>query len=106
MELINCNSEKIVWYRVQNKDDKKILLKKFNVNDGDIIRNNASLELYEGEIIIIEKKEGKYHIVKPMETLSIIAKMYNIDVDTLVRINSLNSKRIFIGQKLKISTDN
>ena len=52
-----------------------------------------------------EKKLVVEHIVQTGETLSDIAKQYNIDVDTIAGVNSLTSvNKLSVGQKLKILT--
>ena len=48
--------------------------------------------------------DAVYYIVKPGDSLTKIAKSYNVEVDTLVKINDLKDKNfIFPGQKLLIS---
>ena len=48
--------------------------------------------------------DAVYYIVKPGDSLTKIAKSYNVEVDTLVKINGLKDKNfIFPGQKLLIS---
>jgi len=44
-----------------------------------------------------------YHVVKKGDTLYSIAKKYNTTVDKLKRINSLDSDKILIGQKIYLS---
>jgi len=103
MKLTNCNQDDIVFYQVQKNDDMNAILTKFNIKLNNLVRNNTSIELYEGEIIKIERNKGIQHIVKPMETLSAIAEKYNVSVDDIVAENKLNSKRLFIGQILNIT---
>ena len=71
--------------------------------DINIIRNNPNIDLYEGEIVKIMNKTGNYHIVKPLETLNTIAQKYGTTIEELIKVNNLNSKRLFIGQSLKIN---
>jgi len=44
----------------------------------------------------------EFHFVKPGETLFAISRLYNMQVDDLKRINSLNNNAIRAGQKLKL----
>ncbi len=46
--------------------------------------------------------KGLYHTVVAGETLYSVGRFYSISVEDLVRINSLKSNQLFIGQKLKI----
>ena len=42
------------------------------------------------------------HIVKPTETIEDISKLYNVDIDDIVKWNGLLTNKLFIGQNLKI----
>lgn len=44
-----------------------------------------------------------YHFVKPSETLFSISKQYELDLDTLVKWNELDSYNLSIGQRLVIA---
>jgi LysM repeat protein len=48
-------------------------------------------------------KEPRTHVVQQGETLSIIAKKYNVTVDDIVRLNNIaDANLIKVGQKLLI----
>jgi LysM repeat protein len=50
-----------------------------------------------------EVKEFKVHVVQQGESLSTIAKMYNVTVDAIVKLNNIsNADFIVVGQELKI----
>ncbi len=49
-----------------------------------------------------KEEEFIYHIVKKKETLYQIAKIYNVTVNDILRINQLNDEEISPGQYLKI----
>jgi LysM repeat protein len=50
-----------------------------------------------------EEKEEIVHIVQKGETLSIIAKQYNVTVDSIVRLNNIaDANFIKVGQKIII----
>lgn len=49
-----------------------------------------------------ELKLGKIYIVKPGDSLSVIAQKHGTTVDSIKRVNKLNSDTIQIGQKLII----
>jgi len=50
-----------------------------------------------------EVKEFKVHIVQDGESLSTIAKKYNVTVDAIVKLNNIsNADFIVVGQELKI----
>ena len=61
---------------------------------------SAYLSFVEGS----KSSAGKtYHIVKPLNTLYSLSKMYGLSVRELKRLNGLTSNKIRIGQKLRIS---
>ena len=89
-------------YRIQINDTVESICLKFNTSKEKIIRNNANILLYEGEIIEIEVNNYILHFVKPTETINKIADIYKIDIDKIKTTNNLNSDRLFIGQMIKI----
>ena len=105
MKLIDCNTNDFVWVQVQKDDDLNSILNRYQISKNNIVRNNPNVDLYDGEMIKIVHTKHTQHIVKPMKTLLSIADKYNVDVDDLVSINNLNSKRLFIGQTLIVYKD-
>lgn len=102
MKLINCNKGDFIWIQVQKNEDIDFILQKYDTTPNNIVRNNPKIDLYEGEIIKILLSKQKYHVVKPMENLKIIAQKYNLEEDEIINVNNLSSKRLFVGQRLKI----
>jgi LysM repeat protein len=90
------------YYRVQEGDDFSNICNKFNTSKENIIRNNASLDLYIGEWILIKTNEFKMHYVKPAEKLIDIALKYDIDIEKLKHDNNLDNDKLYIGQMIKI----
>lgn len=90
------------YYRVQQGETIQEICEKFNTSKPNIVRNNNLLNLYAGEWIIIKKNDFILHLVKPMETLEIIANKYNVLVDKLIKDNALEGTKLFIGQQIKI----
>ena len=102
MEIIDCNQTSNVLYQVKQGDSLGTIANNFDVKVNNIVRNNYNIELYDGEIVKIMRNTNIIHIVKPMETLYSIAVKYKTNVDDLIKINGLTSKRLFIGQQLTI----
>ena len=102
MKLRNCNNGDYIWLQVQNNQTLQEIAMLYGVDKRNIIRNNPNIELYEGEVVKIVRKTANFHTVKPMETVNSICEKYNLKVEDLIRLNNLNSKRLFIGQSLKI----
>ena len=103
MEIIKANDGKNIWYRVQKNDTLESIASNFNISAASIMRNNPTIELYEGEMVKILFGTKTSHVVKPMETLASIAQKYNVGVEQIVKINNLTSHRVFIGQILQIN---
>lgn len=103
MKLDDCNKGDFVWVQIKMGDTLNSILQQYSTNVNNIIRNNPNIDLYEGEIVKIMNKTGNYHIVKPLETLHTIAQKYGTTIEELIKLNNLNSKRLFIGQSLKIN---
>lgn len=65
--------------------------------------NMYNLDLHKSkDIRLVNDKYVYFHIVKKKQTLYSIAKLYNIDINTIVRYNNLTSEGISIGQTLLI----
>ena len=102
MEIINCNTYNKILVQVKRDDTLQSIAQNYNVKLDNIIRNNPSIELYEGEVVKIVRTAFKTHIVKPMQTLDLIAKEYGTTAENLVKINNLKSARLFVGQMLRL----
>lgn len=61
-----------------------------------IVEGNPSTD----SVVLIEKVNTKFHVVKPGETLQKIADKYNVSHLSLKELN--NVKEVFIGQIIKI----
>lgn len=88
------------YYRAKEKDED--IFNKFNTSKENILRNNKEINIYAGEWIKIKGNDYILHYVKPVETIDQIASYYNIAAEQILIDNNLESKRLFIGQKLKI----
>lgn len=99
---MNCCLEDEFLYRVLKEDNFNSICEKFNTCKENIIRNNKSIDLYEGEMIKIKVNKFLMHYVKPTENLDVISNIYNIDKAKIIQDNNLSSEKLFIGQGLKI----
>ncbi len=90
------------FYRIQSGDDINSLIMKFNTSKTNIIRNNAALDLYPGEMVEIVVNDYHTHIVKPVESLTDIARIYNINEEKIIEDNALKTRKLYIGQPIKI----
>ena len=102
MEIINCNTFNNVLVQVQKGDTIQSIAQNYNTDINSILRNNPSIDLYEGEVVKIVRNTKKIHVVKPIETLNSIAMKYNTTTDKLIKINNLKSTRLFVGQMIEL----
>lgn len=96
------------WYisSIRKNSDRCVIGKsidgKHNLKSAVSIYNLEKQGLNEDSDIIDENKD-LYYIVKSGDSLSKIAKKYNVSVDYLVKLNNIKDKDIiYIGQKIKI----
>jgi LysM repeat protein len=50
----------------------------------------------------VPESHGREHVVKPGETLSAIARLYDIHVETLRFLNGIQSSDLAVGTKLQV----
>lgn len=102
MKIINCNTFNNVLVQVHKGDTIEGIAQTYNTNTHNILRNNPSIDLYEGEVVKIVRNTKNMHVVKPMESLNSIAVKYNTTTDKLIKINNLKSTRLFVGQMIEV----
>ena len=85
--------EKII---IENDCSVNEFANKNKVKIDNIVFNNENL--FKGEVVVI--KHFKTHIVKPNETVELIAKLYNISQENLIKRNGIS--KLFVGQLLYI----
>ncbi len=101
------------YYIVLPGDSLYKISQKFNVPLKELIAANnisAPYIIYPGQKIFVPRTTppqpppgGKVYIVKKGDTLSSIAKSFNVSVDSIVKLNNLsNPDLIYPGQRLLI----
>lgn len=96
------------YHVVQQGESLSLLASRYGVSRGQImsLNNLSDTKLSPGQSLVIKKKStnnGRYHIVKPGETLYTIAKKYGVNISKLRELNSTNSRSLSPGQKIIIS---
>ena len=96
------NTESIIveYGFLDNKKDAEKLKTKYKDYVDAVVDAVLEYKNIEG----VPKNDSSYYIVKSGDTLWSIARLNNITVDELKKINNLNSNMLTIGQKLKINT--
>lgn len=96
-----------VYHTVQQGESIELLASRYGISRGQImsLNNLEGTNLTPGQSLVIKKKstsDGKYHIVKPGETLYTIAKRYGVNISKLREINGIDNKSLFPGQKILV----
>lgn len=89
------DTEYYTYYTVMAGDTLYSISKKFNVNPRLVSQLNGLKEeeyIYPNQTIIIPKKGIQYYITKDDDTLSLVAKIFNIDEISLLK----NNKSIYL----------
>ena len=82
-------------YNVSKKDNVlDIMARGFNVD--------SSREICENDVVVLTKPHQLKHIVKPLENLDKIANIYSITKDEIIKLNGLQTDKVFVGQILWI----
>lgn len=90
------------YFRIDENATKNQIIQDFNTSFDNIKRNNQELNLYEGEWVKVKINDYILHFVKPAETLDKICLDYNISQEKIISDNKLSSRKLYIGQQLKI----
>lgn len=101
-EVKDKKIEDIIYF-VKSGDTLNSIANKFCVKIEELALDNDLLLtdcVSEGDILWVRKRNLALHIVKPLETLEIIAKKYDVSVSHIQKLNDIQN--IFIGQKLII----
>ena len=88
-------------YRVENGDTLFSLAEKFHTTPSAIIFfNSLTNELQCGELVYIEKTDGRPYFVAPGDTLELIADKFGVQIDRILIKNKTDA--IYVGQKIYI----
>ena len=83
--------KKTFLYKVEKGDSLKSIADKFNTTQRVlIVINGIETEPKVGEFIVVEKLDGKMHVVMPMETIDSIAQKYGVNVQEIMRKNKID----------------
>lgn len=93
----NMDKEVLIEVDQNNLDRLSQLLK-----NKEFETSSVDGEFEEGDKIIVNYKNYKTHIVKPLQTLRQIANEFGVSMEYLVEKNALKTQRVFIGQKINI----
>ena len=105
--LIIPSKATTILYTVKKGDTLYSISKKYNVNIMDIKRlnnlNSDNLSIGSNLFIPINDTDSfNYYTVLPNDTLYSISNKFNTTVDSLKKLNYLNSNILSIGQQLKV----
>ncbi len=97
----------IVYHTVQQGESLELLASRYGVSRGQIMSLNQldNASLTPGQPLVIKKQStsgGKFHIVKPGETLYTIAKRYGVNISKLRELNGIDNRSLTSGQRILI----
>ena len=105
---VNAPLNNTSTHTVVNGDSLSEIAKKYNMSVDELmsINNLSTTTIYIGQILNLRTSPniGQTYTVVSGDSLSEIAKKYDISVDELMRINNLSSTTIYIGQILNLGT--
>lgn len=104
---VKDEEDNFIYHTVQQGESLDLIASRYNVSRGQImtLNNLISTDLTPGESLKIEVKdtgEGRFHIVKPGETLYTIAKRYGVNISKLRELNGIDNRSLIPGQKIMI----
>ncbi|MBR5388591.1 MAG: LysM peptidoglycan-binding domain-containing protein [Clostridia bacterium] len=89
------------FYRVTENDTVSSVSSKFNVPQFSIVRlNNLTEELKDGDILYIEKCDGKSYTVKPCDTVRSLSRKFGLSENELKE--KIGSDYVFYGMTINI----
>lgn len=72
----------------------------------DILSRGFSLDgvqtVNDGDLVVISKPKSIRYVVKPLETLEDISKIFGVDKEIIIETNDLQTSKLFVGQILWI----
>ncbi|MBE6149351.1 MAG: LysM peptidoglycan-binding domain-containing protein [Firmicutes bacterium] len=93
-------------YQVENGDTIDIIANKVGSLPSEIISiNGLTGEVYEGQLIVVPENNNLFskYIVKKGDNLYEISRMYNVSLDTMLKINGLDKDDfIYPNQELLV----
>lgn len=77
------------------------IAERFNLSVSILVKANGKNEVEEGDYVLVPFKAQAIHIVRPLQSLSDISKIYGVSVEKLKEINNLVAP-LYVGQQLVI----
>ncbi len=96
--LKNFNKEVLVEVTSDNLNQLKQKCKEVNCE----LSCASVQQLQEGDKVILLNDQQKNYVVKPLDTLSQIARKFQLSEQELMQKNELKTNRLFIGQRLQV----
>lgn len=115
---VGTNPDNMFMYTVKSGDSLYSIARRYNTTVDEIMKLNYfdTTNLKVGQVIRIPEMftpddemylpEYINYTVKKGDSLYSISKQYNMNVNDLIKDNNLNNSNLYIGQVLKIKTNN
>jgi polysaccharide biosynthesis transport protein len=107
MPVVNDEENGFSYHIVQQGESLELLASRYGVSRGQIMSMNnlSDNNLTPGQSLVIKKNtasDGKFHIIKPGETLYSIAKRYGVNISKLRELNGIDNRSLTPGQRILI----
>lgn len=90
-------------HTVREGEDVASVARKYGVTERELVKaNNIDGKLFEGMLLEIVRRDGKYYTVKPFDTLQSIAAAHGTTPEKLAALNGIDGGAVFLGQSLYI----
>ena len=91
-------------YRVRKGEKAEDVARKTGVAARRIcaLNNCREEQIEEGVRMLIAQAEGREYVVRPFDSLSSVARRFNVSEKHILENNGLTSPTLFIGQKLYV----
>lgn len=105
--ISEANAAEIISHIVRPGETLYSIASMYNVSAGELIDKNNLInnEVAVGQTLIIKKEiptNYLYHTVKQAETIYELAKLYNVSITDIRRLNNLFSDQLVVGTRLII----
>jgi len=77
--------------RVQNQTKEQLTALGYEISQNEINKD---------DVVLLSLKNGKRHIVRPLEKLQEIANRYSVSINDIIKQNNLKTEKLYIGQIL------
>lgn len=103
IEILEKKQKDNMLYTCVEGDTLESIAAKFGVSVADIMRDNPLFSsVYAGCVLYLTGLGKTRVFVKPLQTIDDVAEENGVSVESIMRLNGLTSRRVFVGMQLLI----